>query len=280
MTVVDPPAPRDFPELLVDLGEVVLNHAEAGSPDRPALVPVPEQGGSWWSYERVMPLPARDFHVFAVDLRGRGRSTRTPRRYSLDDFGNDLVRFLALVVRRPAVVAGNSSGGVLAAWSSAYAMPGQVRAVLLEDPPLFSSELTPVCGPGVRQAAGPLFELLSTHLGDQWGGGRPGRVHGGVPRLGLAAAAAVRVARRAAATDARGRPGAARGRPAGVGGAARRGRGGRERTGTTTVLSGLTGSRTSGTGRCRKPFRLRQWWAGGARGPPPPRQIRADVRTR
>ncbi|AXX32019.1 alpha/beta fold hydrolase [Actinosynnema pretiosum subsp. pretiosum] len=169
MTVVDPPAPRNFPELLVGLGEVVLNHAEAGSPDRPALVLVPEQGGSWWSYERVMPLPARDFHVFAVDLRGRGRSTRTPRRYSLDDFGNDLVRFLALVVRRPAVVAGNSSGGVLAAWSSAYAMPGQVRAVLLEDPPLFSSELTPVCGPGVRQAAGPLFELLSTHLGDQWG---------------------------------------------------------------------------------------------------------------
>lgn len=159
---------HSFPEHQVDLGEVTVNYAVAGSPENPALLLVPEQGGSWWSYERTMHLLAEDFHVHAVDLRGQGRSTRTPKRYSLDTIGNDLVRFLALVVRRPAIVAGNSSGGVLAAWLSAYAMPGQVRAVLLEDPPLFSSELAPAHGPGVRQAAGPLFDLFRTYLGDQW----------------------------------------------------------------------------------------------------------------
>ncbi|MGH8919225.1 MAG: alpha/beta fold hydrolase [Acidimicrobiales bacterium] len=160
--------PHAFPEQQADLGEVVLNYAEAGTPDKPALLLVPEQTGSWWSYEAAMSLLAEDFHVFAVDLRGQGRSTWTPKRYSLDNFGNDLVRFLSLVVRRPAVVAGCSSGGVLAAWLSAYAMPGQIRGALCEDAPLFSSELAPAHGHGIRQGAGPMFELYRDHLGDQW----------------------------------------------------------------------------------------------------------------
>jgi pimeloyl-ACP methyl ester carboxylesterase len=106
--------------------------------------------------------------LFAVDLRGQGRSTRTPGRYTLDNMGNDLVRFMDLVIQRPTIVSGLSSGGVLAAWLSAYAKPGQVRAAIYEDPPLFASEVRPAIGPGIRQCIGPLFDLWSTFLGDQW----------------------------------------------------------------------------------------------------------------
>ena len=63
------------------------------------------------------------FHVHAVDLRGQGRSTRTPGRYMLDNIGNDLVRFLDGVVGRPSYISGLSSGGLLSAWLSAYASP-------------------------------------------------------------------------------------------------------------------------------------------------------------
>lgn len=157
-----------FAEHQVDLGEVSLNYAVAGDPGRPAVLLIPEQSGSWWGYEEAMRLLSDDFQVYAVDLRGQGRSTWTPRRYSLDTFGNDLVRFIALVIGRPVVVAGNSSGGVIAAWLAAYAMPGQIRGALLEDPPLFASELTPTVGQGVRQAVGPGFKLMRDHLGDQW----------------------------------------------------------------------------------------------------------------
>jgi pimeloyl-ACP methyl ester carboxylesterase len=115
-----------------------------------------------------MPLLAEHFQVFAVDLRGQGRSTRTPGRYTLDNLGNDLVRFMDLVVGRPAIVGGLSSGGVLSAWLSAYAKPGQVLAAVYEDPPLFASEVRPAVGPGVRQSIGPVFDLWSTFLGDQW----------------------------------------------------------------------------------------------------------------
>jgi pimeloyl-ACP methyl ester carboxylesterase len=155
-------------ERVVDLGEVQLNYATTGKEDSPALLLIPGQTESWWGYEAVMRLLAEHFQVFAVDLRGQGRSTRTPGRYTLDNIGNDLVRFMDLVIQRPAIVSGLSSGGVLSAWLSAYAKPGQVLAAVYEDPPLFSSEVRPAVGPGIRQCIGPLFDLWSTFLGDQW----------------------------------------------------------------------------------------------------------------
>jgi pimeloyl-ACP methyl ester carboxylesterase len=156
------------PEQLVDLGEVQLNHATLGDPSLAPLLLIPGQSESWWGYEQAMPLLAHRFQVFAVDLRGQGRSTRTPGRYTLDNLGNDLVRFIDEVIGRPTVVSGLSSGGVLSAWLSAYAKPGQVRAAVYEDPPLFSSEVRPATGPGIGQAIGPMFDLWSTFLGDQW----------------------------------------------------------------------------------------------------------------
>jgi pimeloyl-ACP methyl ester carboxylesterase len=152
----------------VDLGEIEMNYATVGSPDLPALLLIPGQTESWWGYEAVMPRLAEHFEVFAVDLRGQGRSTRTPGRYTLDNMGNDLERFIDLVIGRPTVVSGLSSGGVLAVWLSAYAKAGQITAACYEDPPLFSSEVRPATGPGIRQSIGPMFDLWSTYLGDQW----------------------------------------------------------------------------------------------------------------
>ena len=157
-----------FPEQLADLGEVRMNYATAGDTASPALLLVPGQTESWWGYEPAMPLLAERFEVFAVDLRGQGRSTRTPGRYTLDNMGDDLVRFIDVVIARPTIVSGLSSGGVLSAWLSAYAKPGQVRAAVYEDPPLFASEVRPATAPGIRQGVGALFDLWSTYLGDQW----------------------------------------------------------------------------------------------------------------
>ena len=93
-----------------------------------------------------MDLLKEHFQAFAVDLRGQGRSSRTPGRYTVDNFGNDLVRFIALAIGRPVIVSGLSSGGVITAWLSAYAMPGTIRGAHYEDPPLFSSEVNTSCG--------------------------------------------------------------------------------------------------------------------------------------
>ena len=161
--------PHAYPEHAAELGEVTMNYAVAGSALKPALLLIPGQTESWWGYEMAMKILEADFQVYAVDLRGQGRTTWTPGRYTLDNMGGDLVRFIATVIKRPVVTSGCSSGGVLSAWLSAYALPGQLRGAVCEDPPLFASELVPAYGPGVRQQiVGPIFQQMALHLGDQW----------------------------------------------------------------------------------------------------------------
>jgi pimeloyl-ACP methyl ester carboxylesterase len=159
---------HNYEELSFDSGEVVLNYVTAGSrSDQPILL-IPGQTESWWGYEVAIDLLSDYYNVYAVDLRGQGRSTRTPGRYTFDNFGNDLVRFIEAVIQRPTIVSGLSSGGVIAAWLSAYAPPEMILAAHYEDPPLFAAELSPACGPGIRQGAGPLFFNLHKYLGSQW----------------------------------------------------------------------------------------------------------------
>jgi pimeloyl-ACP methyl ester carboxylesterase len=160
--------PHGFEEHLVNLGEIRLNYATAGQPDGPALLLIPGQSESWWGYEEAMRLLADRYQVYAVDLRGQGRSTWAPGRYCLDIFGGDLVRFIEAVIGRPTIVSGLSSGGTIAAWLSAFAAPGQVVAAVYEDPPLFASEVNPAVGQSIRQAIGPLFGLWHKWLGSQW----------------------------------------------------------------------------------------------------------------
>jgi len=83
--------PHSFDEHTVDLGEIRMNYVVAGAPENPALLLIPAQTESWWGYEPAITLLADRFQVYAVDLRGQGRSTWTPGRYTLDIFGNDLV---------------------------------------------------------------------------------------------------------------------------------------------------------------------------------------------
>lgn len=160
--------PHAFAEQAFDTGEVTLNYAVAGDERSPALLLIPGQSESWWGYEQAMPLLAERFRVYAVDLRGQGRSTRTPGRYTIDNFGNDLVRFVSGEIGRPVICSGLSSGGVISAWLSAYAPAGMIRGACYEDPPLFASETMPAVGPSIKQGMGGMFALWSKYLGDQW----------------------------------------------------------------------------------------------------------------
>ncbi len=157
-----------FEERLYDTGEVDLNYVCVGQDDKPAILLIPGQTESWWGYEDALPLLAQHFQCFAVDLRGQGRSTRTPGRYTLDNMGNDLVRFVTGRIARPTIVSGLSSGGVLSSWMSAFAPADMVLGAHYEDPPLFASEIDTSCGQSLRQSIGHMFRLWSTYLGDQW----------------------------------------------------------------------------------------------------------------
>ena len=119
-------------------GEIIMNYV-AGPPNGTPLVFIPGQTVTWEEYTLIMPELANRFQVFAVSLRGHGKSSWTPGKYAFNQLGEDMTAFLQGVVGKPAIVAGNSSGGVVTAWLAANS-PECVKAIILEDPPLFRCE--------------------------------------------------------------------------------------------------------------------------------------------
>jgi pimeloyl-ACP methyl ester carboxylesterase len=129
--------PEGFRELSFRMEGVTLNYVVGPQNGLPLLL-IPGQMESWQGYKCVLPELSKRFHIFVPDIRGHGKSTWTPGQYSYNICGNDLKRFIEEVIQQPTLVAGLSSGGVLAIWLAAYADEG-VLAIISEDPPIFSS---------------------------------------------------------------------------------------------------------------------------------------------
>ena len=70
--------------------------------------------------------------IYALDLRGHGRSGRVAGRYRVVDYVADVVRVLDRI-DAPSIIYGHSLGA-LAAGAAAAARPSSVRGLVLEDP--------------------------------------------------------------------------------------------------------------------------------------------------
>ncbi len=119
-------------------GEVKIHYA-AGPASGDPIVFIPGQGCTWEEYALLLPLLAADHAVYAISLPGHGQSSWAPGKYTFNQLGAAIAAFIRGVIGRPVIVAGNSSGGVLTLWL-AVNEPKLVRALVLEDPPLFRCE--------------------------------------------------------------------------------------------------------------------------------------------
>ena len=128
----------EFEEKKLDTGELEINYL-VGPDNGIPLVLIPGQGADCWNYEKVLPLLRSDFHVFAVDVRGHGKSDWATGDYTFNSIGRDMTALLEEVVGEPAFISGNSSGGLIALWLAANRQE-LVRGIILEDAPLFSAD--------------------------------------------------------------------------------------------------------------------------------------------
>ncbi len=111
-----------------------LSYVVSGPPDAEPLVLLHGLGEGADDWATVAPVFARDHRVYALDLRGHGRSG-WPGRYSLELMRADVAGFLdALGLDRVRMV-GHSMGGVVA-WLLAAAAPDRVELLVLEEAPL------------------------------------------------------------------------------------------------------------------------------------------------
>ena len=127
-----------FKEKTFTTDGTTINYVEGPDNGLPLLL-IHGQFVDWESYQLVLPELSQHFHVFAVDCEGHGKSSKNPDRYNVQAMGMDLDAFIQQVIGRPAIVSGQSSGGLLALWLAANS-PQNVLGIVLEDPPLFSSE--------------------------------------------------------------------------------------------------------------------------------------------
>jgi pimeloyl-ACP methyl ester carboxylesterase len=115
-------------------GTVALNYAE-GPAAGPPLVLIHGGGDRWQMFAPLLPALVAYWHVYALDLRGHGKSGRVPRSYRPEDYVADLLAFVESKLDAPAVFLGHSLGGWVALLAAAQ-LGDRVRALILGDPPL------------------------------------------------------------------------------------------------------------------------------------------------
>lgn len=106
-----------------------------GDPEGPLLVCVHGLGGSAFTFDLIAPQLAKYGRVYAIDLIGHGRTPVLGRAATVGAQRRVLDHFLAHVVGEPAILLGNSMGGLLSALQGAR-RPESVAGVVMLSPAL------------------------------------------------------------------------------------------------------------------------------------------------
>ena len=119
-------------------GDINLNYAEGPDNGLP-LVLLHGGSGRWQMYRNELEEFALQWHVYAPDLRGHGKSDHAPDVYRMSDFADDIVAFLNQL-SEPAVLIGHSLGGQVGLMAAAQA-PDRVRCLIIGDSPFSNQNL-------------------------------------------------------------------------------------------------------------------------------------------
>src|SRR5258705_7851352 len=115
----------------VEVDGVALAYRVAGDPACPPMVLLHGLGDDEGDWHTVLSTLADRYRVYALDLRGHGRSSH-PGRYSFELMRDDVTGFLDAVGVERCVMIGHSMGGTVA-MLLAEAAPHRLTHLILED---------------------------------------------------------------------------------------------------------------------------------------------------
>lgn len=127
-----------FQERTLDAGEVEINYAEFEN-NGPPLLFIHGITSRWSAWSGIIPQFTSDWHCYAVDLRGHGKSGRASGRYHRDRYAADIAVLIPEVIGEPTFLVGSSLGATTA-MTTASLIPDMVSAVVFADPPFFNHE--------------------------------------------------------------------------------------------------------------------------------------------
>jgi pimeloyl-ACP methyl ester carboxylesterase len=117
---------------------ISINYAE-GPALGPPVILLHGVGSVLQDWQAVIERIQERCHLFAPDLRGCGGSSWAPQNYRLSDFAGDVIDMVQDLVTGPAALVGHSLGAMVAI-QAAVGFPSLIRALVLEDPPLYMTE--------------------------------------------------------------------------------------------------------------------------------------------
>lgn len=123
-------------EKLFETDEWVLNYADGETP-KPRLVMVHGSSLNWQTFGELIPALEQDWHIYACDLPGHGKSRRSLSGYRGVDYVRAITAFIEQCIEQPIVLLGFSTGA-LVTLGVAAAIPKLIRAIVVLDPPLMN----------------------------------------------------------------------------------------------------------------------------------------------
>jgi len=115
--------------------QVKLQYFEQGNHLGFPLILLHGYADSWHSFERVLRYLPKSIRAFALTQRGHGDASRPVTGYRSHDFSMDLAAFMDALELEAAVIAGGSSGGIIAR-RFAIEHPNRTLGLILVGSPL------------------------------------------------------------------------------------------------------------------------------------------------
>lgn len=112
------------------INSINLNFAENKSTGKPLLL-LHGRTANWQSFMPIIPELAKTWHLYALDLRGHGKSDRADG-YRLHDYVPDIASVLNNLIHKPAVLFGHSLGGMISLIAAAR-HPELIEALIIGD---------------------------------------------------------------------------------------------------------------------------------------------------
>jgi len=110
---------------------VTIAYSVTGSPDAPPMVLLHGGGNDHTAWDSVLPALAQNHHVYALDQRGYGESSR-PGAYSFELMRDDVLGFLDALGLDRVVLVGHSMGGTVS-WLFAQDHSDRLCRMVIED---------------------------------------------------------------------------------------------------------------------------------------------------
>lgn len=129
-----------FQEQIFNADEVQINFVQASNSGQP-IVLLHGTASEWQSFLPLIPVFAQNFKVFALDLRGHGRSSWVAEKYRLFDYAGDIKCFLEKHIGQPCILYGHSLGAQIAVAVTSLT-PTYVGALVLGDIPFYYHNMT------------------------------------------------------------------------------------------------------------------------------------------